>query len=189
MWRYIALAVVGTAAVIFGFSLVDVGASGDIAASAALTGADIDLSDYPRATDPNYDWQFPQDHGAHPDYLTEWWYYTGSVAADDGRRFGFQFTIFRRAVLPHEQAADSEWRTRQIYLGHVTLSDIANEAFYQDERFSRGAAGLAGAATDPRYRVWLEDWEVIALDDDATQFRMVATAGEASLDQIGRAHV
>src|SRR5687767_3264190 len=42
------------------------------------------------------DFEFPQDHAAHPDFQTEWWYYTGNLAMDEGRRFGFQITIFRR---------------------------------------------------------------------------------------------
>jgi predicted secreted hydrolase len=43
---------------------------------------------------------FPADHGSHPDYRTEWWYYTGNLAARDGRRFGFQLTFFRTALAP-----------------------------------------------------------------------------------------
>ncbi|HEY6324442.1 MAG TPA: lipocalin-like domain-containing protein [Thermoanaerobaculia bacterium] len=43
---------------------------------------------------------FPADHGSHPDYRTEWWYYTGNVASRDGRRFGFQLTFFRTALAP-----------------------------------------------------------------------------------------
>ncbi|MEL7234638.1 MAG: lipocalin-like domain-containing protein, partial [Chloroflexota bacterium] len=170
--------------VVFGFSLVEVGAGTGVGAGAAVQSADVNLEDYPRAVDPNYDWNFPEDHGPHNDFLTEWWYYTGNVATADGRRFGFQFTIFRRAILPEDQVQDSEWRTRQMYLGHVTISDIAADEFYQEERYSRGAAGLAGATADPRYRVWLEDWEVVALNDDATEVHMVATAGNASMDIV-----
>lgn len=187
MWRYISLAVVSVAIVVFGFSLVDVGGGTDIGGSAVLVNPDVDLDAYERATDTDYDWQFPEDHGPHPDFLTEWWYYTGNVATPDGRRFGYQFTIFRRALLPPDgesdaTEADSEWRTRQVYLAHFTVSDIANEAFYHDEIFSRGAAGLAGATTDPVYRVWMEDWEVRALNDDATELQLTADMGDAALD-------
>ena len=37
---------------------------------------------------------FPQDHGPHPDFQTEWWYYTGNLQAEDGHRFGYQLTFF-----------------------------------------------------------------------------------------------
>ena len=32
--------------------------------------------------------QFPRDHGAHPEYQIEWWYYTGNLRTDDGKAFG-----------------------------------------------------------------------------------------------------
>src|SRR5688572_4639306 len=38
--------------------------------------------------------ELPRDDGPH-DRLTEWWYYTGHLASEDGRRFGFEYVIFR----------------------------------------------------------------------------------------------
>jgi RND superfamily putative drug exporter len=38
--------------------------------------------------------EFPRDDAPH-NRLTEWWYYTGHLAGDDGSRFGFEFVIFR----------------------------------------------------------------------------------------------
>jgi predicted secreted hydrolase len=38
------------------------------------------------------DFDFPKDFGAHPDFMTEWWYYTGNVFTEDGRHFGYQLT-------------------------------------------------------------------------------------------------
>ncbi|HYM88494.1 MAG TPA: hypothetical protein VES92_05190, partial [Nitrospiraceae bacterium] len=32
-----------------------------------------------------YRYAFPRDHGAHEEFRTEWWYYTGQVTAKDGR--------------------------------------------------------------------------------------------------------
>ena len=58
-------------------------------------------------------------------------------------------------------ARASDWATRQLYMGHFALTDIDGERFYPFERFSRGAAGLAGAQATP-FRVWLEDWSVEA---------------------------
>ena len=74
----------------------------------------------------------------------------------EGRPFGFQLTFFRRALTPEEaddQASESDWRTNQIYLAHFTISDIEGNAFYPTERFSRGAAGLAGAQGYPLPRL------------------------------------
>jgi predicted secreted hydrolase len=184
MWRYIGLGLAALAIIVTGFSLVSVDTGDAVGANAVLAAGDIDLEGFTRATDPNYPWEFPEDHGPHPDFLTEWWYYTGNLATEDGRRFGFQFTIFRRAILPNVTTVsnDSEWRTNQIYLAHFTMSDLENQVFFHDERLLRGAAGLAGATTDPEYRVWLEDWEVRALNADATRLSMRAATDDVSID-------
>ena len=111
---------------------------------------------YARATEPN-NIEFPRDFGAHDDYQTEWWYYTGNLETEDEREFGFQFTIFRRALAPpdgeqstdngQQSTAESDWHTNQIYFAHFTVSDIENGEFYYSDLYSRGAAGLAGAAS------------------------------------------
>ncbi|GAB5534520.1 MAG: lipocalin-like domain-containing protein [Rubricoccaceae bacterium] len=101
---------------------------------------------------------FPDDHGPHPAFKTEWWYVTGNLRATDGsdRRFGIQFTLFRSALSPAASSTEREspWATNQLYMAHVALGDSAAGAFYAEERFARGAAGLAGAVADP-LRVWL----------------------------------
>ncbi len=136
---------------------------------------------FAQAVEP-WQWEFPSDHGPHPAFQTEWWYYTGNVTTATGRRFGYQFTIFRRALTPSPRNAQSEWYANQIYMAHVTVSDVAGGAFYQEERFSRGGAGLAGAEVNPRYRVWLEDWSVQAGDSSAAQMRIRAQAGGFAID-------
>ena len=110
--------------------------------------------------------KFPEDHGPHPEFRTEWWYYTGNLETDDGKRFGFQFTLFRNAISPDSVKRASNWASNQIYMGHFALTDVANKKFYAYERFSRGAAELAGAQSQP-FRVWLEDWSVAAISAEA----------------------
>ncbi len=123
-----------------------------------------DTAGYARAYGP-IPLVFPDDHGAHPDFKLEWWYYTGNLRAADGRRFGYQFTIFRNALAPPDTAARaSQWATNQLYLGHFALTDVAADRFYAFERTSRGAAGLAGTTAQP-FRVWLEDWEAAQAGD------------------------
>lgn len=100
---------------------------------------------------------FPEDHGPHPDFQTEWWYVTGNVETAEGRRFGLQWTIFRRALTAEMAERSSEWASRQLYMGHMALADIEAERHLSAERFARGAAGLAGARIRP-FEVWLEDW-------------------------------
>jgi predicted secreted hydrolase len=128
---------------------------------------------------------FPRDLGAHDDYQTEWWYYTGNLETATGRPFGFQLTIFRRGLTPSIQSVSTEnhsdWRTNQVYFAHFTISDIGNKAFYPAERFSRGAAGLAGAQAAP-YRVWLQDWSFTEIVPG--QVRLVGKTDQVALDLV-----
>ena len=110
-----------------------------------------DTVGYARA-DRVREFAFPADHGPHPGFKAEWWYVTGNVTATDGtgRRFGIQFTVFRSALTPDTAAArTSGWATNQLYMAHTAVGDLAAERFYSSERFSRGAAGLAGASAEP----------------------------------------
>ncbi len=104
---------------------------------------------------------FPRDHGTHPEFKTEWWYFTGNLGTADGRRFGYQLTLFRVAVTPAPPASASAWATNQTYMAHFAVTDVAGDEFYYDERFARGALGLAGVRAAP-FRAWLEDWRVSA---------------------------
>src|SRR3954454_20232700 len=48
---------------------------------------------------PGYRFGFPRDHAAHPEYQTEWWYYTGHLKGG-GRSFGFELTFFQVGIDP-----------------------------------------------------------------------------------------
>lgn len=111
---------------------------------------------YTRAYEPR-ELRFPEDHGPHPDFRTEWWYWTGNLRSAEGREFGYQLTVFRSALSPEPRQRDSAWATRQVYMAHFALADIQGEHFHAFERFTRGALGLAGAQVSP-FRVWVEDW-------------------------------
>lgn len=116
-----------------------------------------DNAGFARAVAP-YAFQFPRDHGAHPDYRTEWWYYTGNLQSETGGEYGYQFTIFRNALTPVAAERASTLASNQVYMAHFAVSDGPAGAHSSFERFSRGAGGLAGAQGDPRFSVWLEDW-------------------------------
>jgi len=124
---------------------------------------------------------FPQDHGPHPQYATEWWYYTGNLDTADGRHFGFQLTFFRFGLTPQAITRSSDWATTNIYMAHFALSDVAGQKFYAFERFSRGAAGLAGAQGEP-FRVWLENWSAVGSGAQALPMRLQAAQDDIMID-------
>ena len=106
-----------------------------------------------------WSWQFPRDHGAHPDFKTEWWYFTGNLQDAHARKFGYQLTIFRQGIQFTPVQTKSKWAVRDFYFGHFTISDIAAGQFHVAERVTRGALGEASAATD-RMNVKLGPWTI-----------------------------
>lgn len=137
--------------------------------------------DFKRVTGPEQ-MVFPRDFGPHPDFRTEWWYYTGNIQGENGRSFGYQLTFFRRALLPANQRSprESDLAVEQVYMAHFALSDISGGRFYAFERFERGAAGLAGSVSTPTYQVWLRDWRVEQVGED--EYALNATQDGISLN-------
>jgi predicted secreted hydrolase len=126
--------------------------------------------------------EFPRDHGPHPDYRAEWWYYTGNLADAEGHRYGYQFTIFRRGIVPGPPERGSEWATHQIYFAHFTVTDASGETFEYHERYSRASPDLAGAQAEPYYHVWIDHWE--AREVEPGKVRLQASAGQVGIDLI-----
>ena len=134
---------------------------------------------------PGWEYQFPRDHFTHDDFRTEWWYATGQVRTAEGRRFGYQFTIFRRGVRPPEDraAVASRWVVDHLPLGHFALTDITGQRFYYDQRLERGAFGRAGFAaerSEEKRLAWVGDWEIALVEGGS--FSIKASQTGAVLD-------
>src|ERR1700733_14021622 len=106
---------------------------------------------------PNYRFEFPRDHFNHPDFRTEWWYYTGNIRTAQGRRFGFELTFFRQAV-DRPSTPQSVWDLNDVWMAHLALSDIEGGQFLQAERLNRSGPGIAGADLK-QARVWNGNWQ------------------------------
>jgi predicted secreted hydrolase len=180
-----ALGVVGIAALgTMLYALWPVGARPRIAAAVAVREALADeRGGFARALTPRA-FVFPADHGPHPDFRTEWWYYTGNLGTAAGRHVGFELTFFRVALVPDAEPRAgtapraSAWATRQLYFAHFAITDTAGKRFHAFSRTSRGALGLAGASASP-FRVFIDDWSAGA-DGQATRLR--AGDGDVALD-------
>jgi predicted secreted hydrolase len=148
-------------------------------------GSGDEVAGYLRAVEPR-DLVFPADHGPHPDYQTEWWYYTGNLVADGGQRFGYQLTFFRRALVPPDLRLEREsaWAADQVYMAHFALTGVSGGRFQATERFTRGSAGLAGAQAAP-YHVWLEDWAVEEVEPGVTRMRARTAFQDSDQSQEG----
>jgi predicted secreted hydrolase len=145
---------------------------------------DVEEENFSKAIDKR-EFVFPRDHGPHPDFRTEWWYFTGNLTDKENREFGYQFTIFRTALTKEKEIRNSDWSSNQIYMAHFAVTDIENNEFYFEERFSREANKLAGAQINP-LKVWLEDWQVIQIDDnikfDLPTISISAKTGQVQID-------
>jgi predicted secreted hydrolase len=175
------------------FALVVVGARAAGPPSSdldAIRGAER-TSAFALAIEPRQ-FEFPQDHGPHPQFRHEWWYVTGNLDSSRGERFGFELTFFRIALAPPGDVglqragvaggaagagagaggnagvgapgSVSAWRARQVYVAHFAITDVARGEFRSAQKLSRDALGLAGAQAQP-LRVWLDDWVLGASAD------------------------
>ncbi|WP_400083754.1 lipocalin-like domain-containing protein [Yoonia sp. R78084] len=122
---------------------------------------------------PDPQFNFPADHGAHSDYRIEWWYLTANLEAADGTPYGLQWTLFRSALAP--EAGDG-WTAPQLWMGHAAVTTPDNH--YVAERLARGGIGQAGVTADP-FAAWIDDW---ALTGDWTTLRMTASAADFAYD-------
>ena len=106
---------------------------------------------------PGKHFDFPSDHGPHPDFRIEWWYVTANLTDTTGQAYGLQWTLFRQAVRPGRQAEG--WASQQIWMAHaaVTRADL----HYSAEKFARGGVGQAGVVATP-FQAWIDAWQLMA---------------------------
>jgi len=130
---------------------------------------------------PGYIFSFPRDHGSHPAYLIEWWYFTGNLQSKNGYAYGYELTFFRRGIEnKFTEANPSRWTVHDIYLAHFAVSDIANKQFYYEEKISREAMGKAGAQED-KMAVWIDRWSATQAGET---MRLIAGAEDFHIDLL-----
>lgn len=96
---------------------------------------------------------FPKDHGAHPNFRTEWWYLTANLKGADGASYGVQWTLFRHALEPN--ATREGWDDRNIWMAHAAATSSSAHVFAQ--KLARGGVGQAGVEAAP-FHASIDDW-------------------------------
>lgn len=137
-----------------------------------------------RPADGPRTWKFPQDHGAHPAYKTEWWYFTGNLAGPAGEKYGYELTFFRNGVRTAPSTPANPWSVRDLYLAHFTLTDVAGGAFRAEDVLSRSGPGLAGAR-EGNLDVWIGGWSAL-MKDGAISLRARRNGLELELELTPR---
>jgi predicted secreted hydrolase len=107
---------------------------------------------------PGKAFEFPRDHGAHPDFRIEWWYLTANLTDQSGREWGLQWTLFRQALSPGP--AQEGWHSNQMWMAHAAITTPAGH--FHEQRFARGGIGQAGVnriGQDGYFNAWMDDWQ------------------------------
>ena len=114
---------------------------------------------------PGYRFEFPRDHFNHPEFQTEWWYYTGNLQAAQDRRFGFELTFFRQAV-DWQPSSSNIWDVQDVWMAREsgTAGRDALDAFLGLATMnvalyaSLSQADRASVLTHPEYGSLDVDW-------------------------------
>jgi predicted secreted hydrolase len=135
---------------------------------------------------PGYKYKFPADHRAHNEYRTEWWYYSGHLQAEGGKEFGFELTFFRSAVSPPGGIKGDVGAAHNAYMAHFTVTDVAKQKFYQEEKLSHSGLASSGAS-ESTYKLWMGTWgvqqvagkHVLTAGDKDVSINLVLSEGKA----------
>lgn len=138
-----------------------------------FAGLGTEAGDFTTPT-PGRAFDFPADHGAHPDYRIEWWYLTANMTGPDGTPYGLQWTLFRSALQPRDGTG---WDTPQLWMGHAAVT--TPDRHHVAERLARGGIGQAGVIADP-FSAWIDDWSMAGPDMDS--LRLTATGPDFAYD-------
>ncbi len=129
---------------------------------------------------PGWQYEFPRDHHSHPNFKTEWWYFTGNLFDSSGHRFGYQLTFFRQGIRPPDERNPefSRFVVNDLKFAHFTITDVSGKKFRFEQKTSRGAFGDAGFDDGDRL-AWIDDWTLKM--NGADGFDLSARMKEATL--------
>jgi predicted secreted hydrolase len=146
----------------------------------AVSMANLPAADW-RTALPGWQYEFPRDHRLHPDFKTEWWYFTGRLSNEKGGVFGYQLTFFRQGLRPPAKrgSTTSRFIVEDLKFAHFAISDVGAQRFHFQQKLNRGAFAEAGFGEAERL-TWIDDWSLELLPDGA--FALRARNGSDALD-------
>jgi predicted secreted hydrolase len=211
-WPVVAIALAGAAYVLWPRPALVAATGFDVAALVAAVEAlsldrDSSSADLTDGAPTAASVTFPQDHGAHPNTLTEVWDLTANLNGPEELALAVRLTIVRlrlgaagsagagadggtsQAPEAVDRAAPRRASTLaadQVLAASLAVNTSRPGLSARAQRLSRAALGLAGADTDPQGsgRVWIEDWELGRDDDGQWMLRAAADGIELSLSLV-----
>jgi predicted secreted hydrolase len=124
---------------------------------------------------------FPRDDGAHPAFLTEWWYATAIVHDPAGHRYGVQLTLFRRGIDPSPPAGAPRLYPAQVIAAHLAVADVGSGGFRSAERVRR-ADGYLAWTKEGELDVAVDGWRIAEGADSAIVLSASDVAAGIALD-------
>src|ERR1051325_5131298 len=91
-----------------------------------------------KVAEPGWRYEFPRDHHAHREFKTEWWYFTGNLFDEEGRRFGYELTFFRQGIQPvaERDPNASRFIVDDLKFAHFAITDVTGRKFQFDQKMS-----------------------------------------------------
>jgi len=129
---------------------------------------------------PHPKFEFPRDHGSHPDFKIEWWYLTGHLFGPQNERFGYQATFFRRSgpKTPASSSHSERFRTDEIHLFHAALLEERTGTFLHQEQLLRTGWNAQSSAT--KLSVQIGDASLRASETDHELFQLESHIRDAA---------
>jgi predicted secreted hydrolase len=133
-----------------------------------------------RVAEPGWQYAFPGDHHGHEDFKTEWWYFTGNLTTDRGRKFGYELTFFRQGIRPPNERSGTTSRfvVDDLKFAHFTITDVSGKRFLFYQKVSRGSFGEAGFDHGNAI-AWIGSWNLLINPDSS--FDLAADEGGTRL--------
>jgi predicted secreted hydrolase len=131
---------------------------------------------------PGWNYEFPRDHHAHREFKTEWWYFTGNLFDEAGRRFGYELTFFREGIRPvaARDPAASRFIVDDLKFAHFAITDVAGKQFRFEQKVNRGAFGEAGF-DDGQRLAWIENWTLELAGENQFELQAATSFGALRL--------
>lgn len=153
----------------------------------ASRGLLLTTDDVAYATPEDHPVQLPRDLAAHPDFKTEWWYWTGHLADEGGRAYGFELVFFHTRTLGVWKNHLPVWWFFKTHAtaGQFAVVDKQTGRHVAAERLAENSRSDVGADAD-RLHVWTYDWSARQEGDDpnGARVRLVADNDRYALDLV-----
>jgi predicted secreted hydrolase len=152
--------------------------AGQLCSLTAQTPELLPLPDSETNATQRFRFQFPRDLYDHPDYQTEWWYFTGNLHRHD-RQYGFELTFFHSYEPTGAPAGQPQYTP--VIFADLAVSDLTGQRFFFHKALAPQVSPLASITEKP-WTIQLGEWTLIEPDRVGGVFRLHALQDDFGVD-------